>query len=106
MSGMITDIADIFYRKTTFGDSLRRLRRARGLSLLEMMEKTGIYYNSLSEYESGLSVPDATRIYKICEALGGDHTMHIHMLELARSVYMPPAAPVATQSHARRKQHA
>jgi len=103
---MISNVADIFYQKTTFGDLLRRLRREKSLSLLDMMEKTGIYYGRLSEYESGIYIPDATKIYKLCDALGLDRDMRARMLEVARDVCEMPHEPAAVRSayaHPRQK---
>jgi transcriptional regulator with XRE-family HTH domain len=55
----------------TFGQSLRELRRSKGLSQRELARKVGVDFSYISKVENDrLPPPAADTIVKICEALG------------------------------------
>ena len=57
------------YSDLTFGDRLRAIRKARGLTLSELSSKSGILLNRLGEYERGQVAPTITRLEWLCKAL-------------------------------------
>jgi transcriptional regulator with XRE-family HTH domain len=55
----------------TFGQSLRELRRSKGVSQRELAGKVGVDFSYISKLENDrLPPPAADTIVKICEALG------------------------------------
>ena len=52
------------------GDELRRLRAARGLSLRELAQASGIPHMTYVSYENGKAVPPAQRRPGLAETLG------------------------------------
>lgn len=67
------------------GDFIRHFRKARGLTLRGLEEKSGISYSQLSKIERGESIPLKDNLDKIIEALGAD--LKNRMYHLAD--YMP-----------------
>ncbi len=65
----------------TLGEYMRRLRRHRGRSLLQIAEETGISYTHLSRIEADSTLPNADTVTKIATSLDGDLRL---MLEMAR----------------------
>lgn len=60
-------------RKTdTFADRLICLMHDRGMSLSQLVEKTGINIKTLSTYRTGEAVPNIIRFVKIATALDAD----------------------------------
>ena len=60
-------------RKTdTFADRLICLMHNRGMSLNQLMEKTGISIKTLSTYRTGKNVPNIIKFVKIATALDAD----------------------------------
>lgn len=53
------------------GNFIRHFRKARGLTLRGLEEKSGISYSQLSKIERGESIPLKDNLDKIIEALGG-----------------------------------
>ncbi len=54
----------------TFGQTLRELRRAKGVSQRDLAEKVGVDFSYISKVENNrLPPPSADTIVKICEAL-------------------------------------
>jgi len=56
-------------KRTPFEDKLKEARIARGYTLTELAEKIGVSRQSVSKYESGLSVPSAPVFSEIVKAL-------------------------------------
>lgn len=52
-----------------FGEGVRRLRKARGLTQLALAEKAGVHLNSISLIERGLIPPALDTICSIADAL-------------------------------------
>ncbi len=52
------------------GEELKRLRRAKGLSLREVAHALGISHMSYNNYERGLAVPPPVRCAALAAALG------------------------------------
>jgi transcriptional regulator with XRE-family HTH domain len=59
---------------------MRRLRRQQKISLLELVEKTGLSYSHLSRIENDSTMPSADAVARIATTLNGDLGL---MLELA-----------------------
>lgn len=53
-----------------FGMKLRYLRKSRGMRQLDLAPLIGIERCSLSNYETGVSLPGIFRLQKIANALG------------------------------------
>ncbi|TAJ21118.1 MAG: XRE family transcriptional regulator [Dehalococcoidia bacterium] len=56
----------------TFGETIRRLRRARQWSLRRLSDETGLAYSYLSRVENDSASPQAEVVAKLAEALDGD----------------------------------
>lgn len=56
--------------KTDLSDRLRQLRRAQGLSLRALSERSGVSQGMLSEIERGSKNPTVKLAYQIAQALG------------------------------------
>lgn len=55
-----------------FGERLRELREAAGLSQAELARRTGIAQQSIAVWEAGKSDPGWSKVMKLAEALGVD----------------------------------
>jgi transcriptional regulator with XRE-family HTH domain len=64
----------------TFGEYMRRLRRAKGLNLSDLTQRTELSYSHLSRIENDSSLPQPKTVVEIATALDGDLK---RMLELA-----------------------
>lgn len=58
------------FSELTFGDKLRAVREARGLSQKELSERIGVTPNYVSNYERNINVPNIQTLEWICKALG------------------------------------
>lgn len=56
----------------SLGEYVRRLRRAKGMSLYALAAQTGLSYSHLSRIENDSTLPGPETVAKIAEALGGD----------------------------------
>lgn len=65
----------------SLGEYVRRLRRAKGLSLYALSEETGLSYSHLSRIENDSTLPGPETITKLVAVLGGDLR---RMLEMAK----------------------
>ncbi len=54
---------------TVFGRRLRELREAKGLSLRDLQDLTGIAHQTLLKYEDGDNLPNWKSVEKIADAL-------------------------------------
>ena len=52
-----------------FGETIRNARKALGLTQRQLAEKIGVSNTSVSNWEKGLSRPDADLIQKLCQVL-------------------------------------
>ena len=52
-----------------FGETIRKARKALGLTQRQLAEKLGVGNTSISNWEKGLSRPDADMIQKLCDVL-------------------------------------
>jgi transcriptional regulator with XRE-family HTH domain len=52
------------------GDSIRRIRQAKGLSQGEMQKRTGILRSYLSRVENGHTVPSLATLQRLASAMG------------------------------------
>jgi transcriptional regulator with XRE-family HTH domain len=64
----------------TFGEYMRRLRRARKWSLHALADQSGISYTHLSRLENDSTLPSADSVVRLADALDGDLKA---MLEMA-----------------------
>ena len=55
-----------------FGETLRKLRKERGLSQKQLGEQLFVYNSTIARWENGSRLPDATMIPRIAECLGID----------------------------------
>lgn len=55
-----------------FSDTLKKLRNKKGLSQLDLAKKMYVTRSTVSRWESGYRLPDATMLYRLSEALGVD----------------------------------
>lgn len=53
----------------SIGENIRAIRKARGLTQIEVAQKAGFSVNSLRLYEAGKRDPNFSQINKLCEAL-------------------------------------
>lgn len=67
--------------KLTFGETIRRKRRGKKWSLVELQKATGLSYSYLSRVENDSASPQVEAVAKIAEALDADVT---ELLELAQ----------------------
>ena len=56
----------------TFGEYMRRLRRAKGLNLSDLTQRTELSYSHLSRIENDSSLPQPKTVVEIATALDGD----------------------------------
>ena len=68
------------------GQQLRVLRRGRGLSLVELAERTGLSIGNLSQIERGVSAPSVRSLKKLSEAL------QVSVGDLFQETDLPPAS--------------
>ena len=52
-----------------FGDRIRNARKAAGLTQRQLADRLGVSNTSISNWEKGLSRPDADMIQKLCSVL-------------------------------------
>lgn len=57
-------------RKETFGTRLRRLRKAKGFTQVELARAVGVSQPTIAYYENEDGLPGAVQIVKIAETLG------------------------------------
>ena len=55
-----------------FGETLRKLRKERGLSQKQLGEQLFVYNSTIARWENGLRLPDATMISRLAKCLGVD----------------------------------
>lgn len=53
----------------SIGDTLKALRKSRGMSQDELSQKSGVHRISIARYESGARKPDVDSLVKLAEAL-------------------------------------
>lgn len=58
-----------FQQSGNFGQRLRRLRKSRKLSLVELGERSGLSFSHLSRYERGVTEPSGDGLQRLSEAL-------------------------------------
>lgn len=68
------------------GQQLRVLRRGRGLSLVDLAERTGLSIGNLSQIERGVSAPSVRSLKKLSEAL------QISVGDLFQETDLPPVS--------------
>lgn len=56
----------------TVGESIRDLRTARGLSIRELANLTGLSSGSISRWESGKRIPSVENYHKLMSALDAE----------------------------------
>ena len=57
---------------TPFGENMRKLRTEKGLSQKDLGDQLFVYKSTVSRWEKGDRLPDATMIPKIARCLGVD----------------------------------
>ena len=55
---------------SALGAAIRRIRRERGLSQLELAEKLGMTDNAVSQFERGVTMPGVNTLTELAAALG------------------------------------
>jgi transcriptional regulator with XRE-family HTH domain len=71
------------------GQQLRVLRRGRGLSLVELADRTGLSIGNISQIERGVSSPSVRSLKKLSEAL------QVSIGDLFQDADLPPASEIA-----------
>ncbi|HWT98990.1 MAG TPA: cupin domain-containing protein [Terriglobales bacterium] len=71
------------------GQQLRVLRRGRGLSLVELADRTGLSIGNISQIERGVSSPSVRSLKKLSEAL------QVSIGDLFQDTDLPPASEIA-----------
>lgn len=56
----------------TLGEKIRKIRKMKGFSILDLKEKTGLSKSTISDLENGKSSPTAETLQKIADALEVD----------------------------------
>jgi len=56
----------------TLGERIRKIRKIKGLSILDIKEKTGLSKSTISDLENGKSSPTTETLQKIADALEVD----------------------------------
>lgn len=64
------ELVDDIRLMTAFAMSLKKLRKARGLSLVALGKNTGIPNQTLSTYENGKRIPSITQAFRIVNYFG------------------------------------
>ncbi len=79
----------VFVRVLYFtGKSLiREVREALGLTIVELAEKTGVHYTTVSEWELGKTVPRASRKNALSKVLGRSIEDLFPTHNLPKSIY-------------------
>ena len=54
---------------TTFGESLKKLRQEKNLTLVELSSKSGVTHIQINNLEKGRCKPSANTLYKLSRAL-------------------------------------
>lgn len=65
----------------TFGEYLRRLRRAKAWGLQDLAQASGVSVTHLSRLENDNAVPNAETVVKLATALGGDLNQMLRLSE-------------------------
>ena len=71
------------------GQQLRVLRRGRGLSLVELADRTGLSIGNISQIERGVSSPSVRSLKKLSEAL------QVSIGDLFQDTDLPPASEIS-----------
>lgn len=58
------------YSELRFGDRMRAIREARGISQKDLSNKIGVTPNYVSDYERNIHIPNIQMLEWICKALG------------------------------------
>lgn len=53
-----------------FGETLREMRKNKGLSAMELSQKSGVSPSMISLLETGKQLPSMENFFKLCRALG------------------------------------
>lgn len=56
--------------KPTIHETIRRLRRSKGLSQKELAERLGVSCQAVSKWERGVNLPDILLLPALCATLG------------------------------------
>lgn len=56
-------------KKNVFGDKLKRLRKEKGLTQIDLAEKIDVSFQQIQKYEKGETNITITRLYALAEAL-------------------------------------
>jgi transcriptional regulator with XRE-family HTH domain len=59
-----------YYLALMFGDNLKRLRKARGLTQLQLSEAAGVKRQSIANYESSRNYPSLDNLITIADFFG------------------------------------
>lgn len=54
----------------TFGERLRRMRKLQGLTLMQLGERSGIWFTAISKWERDERIPRVQYLKKVADALG------------------------------------
>ena len=57
-------------KKETFGESIARMRKEKGMTQQELADKMGITGNAVSKWERDLSLPDTAALPRLAELFG------------------------------------
>lgn len=71
----------------TVGESIRKYRKLRGLSVVRLAEKVGMTEGAIRHYERGIRTPDKDQLEKIARALDiSPRMLEDHKIESARDL--------------------
>ena len=62
------------------GQQVRKYRLLRGLTQTQLAERVGVKFQQMQKYESGASRVSASRLVKIAEGFGYDHTRLVRQI--------------------------
>ena len=81
---------------STVGEYMRRLRRRKGWTLLELARETGLSYSHLSRLENDKNVPNPATVVKLAGVLDGDLDQMLLLAKCLPQTLLELLAPRST----------
>ena len=88
---MLLETATILY-PMSFGTVLRKVRKSRGVTQVQLAEKLGVTQATIARYEKGIMTPEVRRIAQVAKVLG------VSVQELFEEKEVRPI-PQSTRAH-------
>lgn len=92
---------NIYYMNNLFSETLRKLREEKGLAQTELAKKLFVNHSTITRWESGTRLPDATMIVRLADCLGTDPNMLFSLAanseESPNIIIVDDSKPVVTE---------